>query len=800
MLFALTLALAAHAEPWQQPPAEILEVLHAPDLPWVWTAPGGAHLLLADGVLYPPLAELAAPMYPLAGVRLDPATHGFWGDQGATAPRLLRVEDGAEIPLGLPEGLQVMEVRWTADGQRFALEVEHPDHLGLWVGSVAGDLREIPGLRLNPMLGAELQWLPDQERLLVKRVPELGEPPAAPLVPPGPTVLEGDGEAPRSTYEARNLLQSAHDEELFVYYATSELAVVEPGRRKVKPLGEPGLYADVDPSPDGSWLLVERVGPPWSHEAAWWRFAHTVEVWTAKGEAAATLASLPLADAVPIHGVPEGMRAVGWRATAPATLVWVEALDGGSPIAEVPHRDRLMALAAPFDAEPREIFRAQHRIQRWRWAPGGGTLMLSQWERERRWRHEWLLDVDAGTARPWFDLSENERYADPGHPQMRPMPNGRWVLRQEGERVWFTGSGATPDGDRPFLDLRPLGEGEAERVWRCDREHYEGFVAFAGEGESQLLVRRESSSEVPNYLLLTPGDATEAPAGEATRAFTERPVTRFEDPAPQLRDIQHRLVTYERADGTPLSFHLYLPPGYQEGQRLPTVLYAYPLEYSDPETAGQVSGSQQRFLRLRGSSHLFFLLRGYAVLDQTAMPVLGDPETAYDSFVEQLVADAEAAVAKAVDLGVTDPDRVGITGHSHGALMTATLLAHSDLFRAGIARSGAYNHTIRPFGFQHERRTLWEASETYLHLSPVMFAPEIHEPLLLIHGAIDENPGTIPFQSDRLFDAVRGSGGTVRLLMLPFEGHGYRANESVEHVLAEQLAWFDRYVRDAEAR
>jgi dipeptidyl aminopeptidase/acylaminoacyl peptidase len=383
---------------------------------------------------------------------------------------------------------------------------------------------------------------------------------------------------------------------------------------------------------------------------------------------------------------------------------------------------------------------------------------------------------------------------------MRQLPSGRWVLRTEGARVYFGGAGATPEGDRPFLDLKPLGEGEAERIWRCDPEHYASFVAFAGEGEAQLLVRRESASEVPNYHLLTPGPAVEAPAGEARRSFGERPVTRFVDPTPQVRAIQHRLVTYQRADGTPLSFHLYLPPGYQEGQRLPTVLYAYPLEYSDPGTAGQVSGSEQRFLRLRGSSHLFFLLRGYAVLDQTAMPVLGDPETAYDTFVEQLVADAQAAVAKAVELGVTDPDRVGITGHSHGALMTATLLAHSDLFRAGIARSGAYNHTIRPFGFQRERRTLWEARETYLRLSPVMFAPQIDEPLLLIHGAIDENPGTVPLQSERLFDAVRGSGGTVRLLTLPFEGHGYQARESVEHVLAEQIAWFDRYVRDAGAR
>ena len=426
--------------------------------------------------------------------------------------------------------------------------------------------------------------------------------------------------------------------------------------------------------------------------------------------------------------------------------------------------------------------------------------MLTQRERDRRWRHVWLLDVDAGTARPWFDLSEKERYANPGGALMRPLPNGRWVLRQQGDAVYFSGSGASPQGDRPFLDLRSMSSGEVRRLFRSEPAYYERFVAFAGEAGDQLLIRRESASEVPNYHLATLGEVVEAPEGEATLERSDRPVTSFEDPAPQLRQIQKRIVSYERADGVPLSFHLYLPPDYQEGTALPTVLYAYPLEYSDPATAGQVTGSEQRFSRLRGASHLFFLLQGYAVLNSTAMPVVGDPETAYDSFVEQLVADAEAAVAKAVEIGVTDPDRVGITGHSHGGLMTAQLLAHSDLFRAGIARSGGYNQTIRPFGFQHERRTLWEAMDTYLQASPVFVAPQIDEPLLVIHGAIDENPGTIPYQSDRLFEAVRGSGGTTRLVMLPFEGHGYRARESVEHVLWEQLSWFDTHVKSAPPR
>jgi dipeptidyl aminopeptidase/acylaminoacyl peptidase len=795
MTALLLFVFATLATTWQQPPQEILEVLHAEDLPWVWTAPDGGHLLLADGVYYPPLAERAAPMHELAGIRVDPSNNSFHGERGARDPRLLRVDDGAELPLALPAEARLLWMSWTVDGQRFAMVTKQPDHIGLWVGSVQGDLHEIPGVAINPLLGDELAWLPDQQRLLVKLVPERGPAPTPPPIPAGPKVLVGDGASPRSTYEARNLLQTAHDEALFVHYATSQIAVVDPRDDSVAPIGEPDVYAGVSASPNGRWLLVERMAPPWSHETGWWRFAHSVELWKAKnGKLAHTLARLPLSDSVPVHGVTLGPRRVRWRATAPASLLWIEALDGGDPAAEASHRDKLMMLDAPFRDEPREVFRAEHRIRHWRWGEQGGTLMLTQRERMKRWRHEWLLDVDAGTARPWFDLSEKERYADPGGPLMRPLDNGRWVMRQQGERVWFSGSGGSPEGDRPFLDLRSLADDSSERHFRCSADHYERFVAFAGDSD-HLLIRRESPTEVPNYHLVSIGEAIEAPEGEATRARSDLPVTHFEDPTPKLREIEKRIVTYERADGVPLSFHLYLPPGYVEGTALPTVLYAYPLEYNDPGTAGQVQGSEQRFTRFYGPSHMFFLLQGYAVLDSTAMPVVGDPETAFDSFVEQLVLDAEAAVAKAVQIGVTDPERVGVIGHSHGGLMTAQLLAHSDLFRAGIARSGGYNQTIRPFGFQTERRTMWEALDAYIQASPVFAAPDIDEPLLIIHGAIDENPGTIPYQSDRLFEAIRGCGGTTRLVMLPHEGHGYRARESVEHVLWEQLEWFDRHVK-----
>jgi dipeptidyl aminopeptidase/acylaminoacyl peptidase len=784
---------------WQTPPEEVMEVLHAPQLPWVWTAPTGEHLLLADPVTYPPLAELAAPMHKLAGMRVNPVVSNIHGRHGGTSPRLVTVEGGAETPLPLPEDAEVHAVAWTVDGQRFALTTSHADHMGVWVGSIQGDLKEIENVAVNQLFDTGVRWMPDQKRLLVRRYPERGAPPEPPAIPAGPEIQEGAGAKSRSTYESRNLLETAHDDALFSYYATSELVVVDPETSEMKTLGEPAVYATSDFSPDGKFLLVEYMVGPWSHAVPWWRFASELEVWNPEGKLVASVASLPLADEVPIHGVPTGPRSARWRATAPHELYWVEALDGGNPVAETTHRDRLMRLKTPFTGEPEEVFKAEHRILTWQlyWGAEGGTLMLSQRERIKRWRYTWLLDVDKGTSRLWFDLNESDRYKSPGSAVRRPLPNGRWVLHQKGDAVYFSGSGATEGGDRPFLDLRHMETGKVKRLFRCEPDRYEYFVAFAG-NEGGFVMRSESAVDVPNYYLASLGKKVKAAEGEATRTLKKTPITRFEDPTPQLRQIEKRLVRYEREDGVPLSFQLHLPPGYEEGTRLPTVLYAYPLEYSDPSTAGQVRGSTQRFSRIGGSSHLFFLLQGYAVLDRTAMPMIGDPETTYDTFVPQLVADAEAAVAKAVEIGVADPDRIGIIGHSHGGLMVANLLAHTDLFRAGIARSGSHNKTMQPFGFQSERRSLFEARDVYIQLSPTFFADQVNEPVLVIHGNEDSNPGTLTIQSEVFFEAVRGSGGTARLVLLPFEDHGYRARESVEHVLWEQIRWFDEYVKSAE--
>jgi dipeptidyl aminopeptidase/acylaminoacyl peptidase len=781
-------------ETYKKPPPEILEVLHAPVTPQVSVSPTRDFLMLMEGVRYPPIADLAQPMLRVAGLRINPKTNGPHRDSYLTSLVLVRIADGAEIRVALPERARPSLPRWSPDGRHFAFLNTVENGIELWIGETAtGRTRRLVEARINAAYGEPFEWMPDARTLLVQLVPEgRGRPPEPPVIPVGPNVQEGSGRpTPVRTYQ--DLLRTPHDEAMFEYYARAQLAVVDIADGRPAYIGSPDIFQTAEPSPDGRYLLVARVHRPYSYLVPHTAFPKEVEVWDRSGRMVYKLASLPLHEHVPIEGVPTGPREYTWRPTEPATLVWVEALDEGDPRKQVPHRDRVLMLKAPFTGSPIEVLKLEHRFAGLRWGEKGGWAFVSDYDRRRRWVRTFLISPDDPTTAPRLVWSRNmqDRYNDPGTPVLRSLPNGQRVIQQDGDWIFLIGTGASPEGERPFLDRFHLKTLTTERLFRCDERSYETVIALLRDDGTEVLTRRETPTDPPNYYVRT------LSGGLATAM---RALTRFPDPTPQLRKITKQLVTYQREDGVQLSFTLYLPPGYTAGTRLPTVVWAYPIEFTDPAVASQVTGSPHRFLTIQGPSPLFFVLAGYAVLDNVAMPVVGDPETVNNTFLEQIVMNARAAIRKAVEMGVTDPDRVGVAGHSYGAFMTANLLAHSDLFRAGIARSGAYNRTLTPFGFQNERRTLWEAPDLYIKVSPLMAAHKINEPLLLIHGEADNNPGTFPIQSERMYHAVRGNGGTVRLVMLPYESHGYVARESVEHVLYEMLAWFDKYVKNAPPR
>lgn len=780
---------------YKKPPKEVLDILSAPVTPTASISPTRDTILFATGLRYPPLADLAQPMLRLAGRRINPRTNGPHRFSYSVALTLARLSDDSDIKIDLPPGAKITSLQWSGDGKHFAFLNTTPAGIELWVGdSVTGKIHKLKGVAINGAYGDPIQWMPNNHTLLVQLVPaKRPGPPAESNVPREPNAQESAGRVgPVRTFE--DLLRTPFDEDLFEYYATSQLALADSSSGKIVEVGQPTTFQSVDPAPDGEHLLVARIHRPYSYLYPEFAFPKDVEVWTSKGKVAYKLASLPLADQVPIDGVPTGPRNYRWRPTEPATLVWVEALDGGDPKKKVPNRDRVLMSQAPFAEAPTEITKTEQRFAGIQWFDSGGLLLVTDYDRDRRWTRTVIMNVDklSETPKLLWSRSIQDRYADPGTPLTRVLPNGERAILQNGDSIYLVGAGASPEGDRPFLDRFNLQTQKSERLFRSDANHYETFVALLTDDAKQFITRHESPTAPPNYYLRS--------KGQPTSASPIKSLTNFIDTTPQLRGIRKQLVTYKRADGVQCSFTLYLPPAYKEGTRLPTVLWAYPLEFNDPGTAGQVTGSSQRFTQIVGPSHLFFLLEGYAVLDNTTMPVVGDPETVNNTYIEQIVMSAKAAIDKAAEMGVTDPERVGVGGHSYGAFMTANLLAHSDLFRAGIARSGAYNRTLTPFGFQSERRTIWEAPELYIRVSPFMNANKINEPILFIHGEADDNSGTFPIQSERMYQAVRGNGGTVRLVTLPLEAHGYAGRETIEHVLYEMLNWFDKYVKKAPPR
>ncbi len=803
------------ASGYNQPPKNILDVMHAPSPPVPRVSPTEDAILLVSWQDYPSIGRVSTPFLRLAGVRVEPKNHSKHDTPGgygitpcARSFELVHVADGAQVSIALPEGACPGAPMWAADGKRFAFVNLSSDAVELWIGDAStGKIHKVPSVRLNPMFNDEMQWMPDQKTLLVKLVPEgIGAPPPEPVLPAGPSIQETTGEkGESSTYENRDTLRNRHDEDVFDYYAASQLALVDAATGAITPVGKPGNYDSVAAAPDGQHILVAAIHKPYSYVTTYDRFPREVEVWDTSDRAHVqvhTIASLQLADRVPIAGVPVGPRDFSWRATEPATLVWAEALDGGDWKVKVPTRDKILLQKAPFNSPAVEITRTEQRYIGFSWGEQADTAFLNQYDENRHWRRTFLINVDAQQPkqRLIWDLSTDEKYANPGNPVKRQLPNGTSVVREEADSIYLSGIGASPDGDRPFLDRLDLKTLKSERLFRSDKDCYEQFLSFTGPDTKAFLTWHQSPTDPPNAFVRSLGKSAinDAPAGEAVFTSTSVALTHIPDPAPAVRAIKKRLVKYKRDDGLDLSFTLYTPPGYKEGTRVPTILYAYPLDYADASKAGQVAGSQETFTQLR--QYRLLLLAGYAIIDNASFPIVGDPKKAYDTYLEQLVADAKAAVDEAVRLGVADPDRIGVTGHSHGALMTANLVAHSDLFRAGVATSGSYNKTLTPFGFQNERRSVWEASDVYLKVSPFFSADKLKTPLLIVHGAEDANPGTTPIQSSKLYEAIRGNGGTTRLVFLPYEPHWYTAMESNEQLVYEMLRWFDKYVKNAPPR
>lgn len=791
--FVLTIILLIAAQSfaqYQKPSKAIADVLNAPVTPITSVSPAKDKIALLEPLRYPPISELAEPMLRLAGLRINPRTNAQHRQIYFVKVTLKNINDGKETAVSLPKDAKIISPNWSADGKYIAAGNVTPSGVELWIIETAtAKAKKLNNVQVNTAFGG-FDWMPDQKSLIVNLVPKnRGTAPSyIDVVPNSPNIQETIGKT-GAVQTFQDTLNSPNDENLFEYYATSQIAIVGIDG-KIKETGQTGIYDTAEVSPDGNFILTERIQRPFSYLYPYSRFPTEVEVWDKNGKMLKKLASVPLQDNLPVQGVQTEPRSFGWIPTENATLMWAVALDGGDPKNKVTPRDKLMKLSAPFSSEGSEVVKVEQRYSGRSFGETGGMMLFYDYNRDTQMRRIYMMDYRANsTPKLISDLNVRDRYNDIGQPITKQLANGKSVIQQNGDEIYLSGQGASPEGDRPFLRKMNLQTLKTDEIFRSGNDEYESFVAFTNSDGTQFLTRKEDLMTPPNLIL-----------NDTVKRIAPRQITNFSDPTPQLRGIKKQLVKYKRADGVDLSFTLYLPPNYKEGTKLPTIVWAYPLEFTDASTAGQVTGSTNRFTSIGGYSHLFFLLEGYAVLDDATMPIVGDPLTVNDTFIKQLVDSAKAAIDKGVEMGVVDAERVGVGGHSYGAFMTANLLAHSDLFRAGIARSGAYNRTLTPFGFQSERRTFWEAPELYAKVSPFFHANKINEPILLIHGEADNNQGTYPIQSERLFAALKGNGGTARLVMLPFESHGYSGKESIEHALYEQVTWFDKYVKNAKPR
>lgn len=786
-----TIIMAQEPTRYMEPPKELKDIIDAPSTPWLSINPTKTYALFAYPQEMPDLSELAQPELRLAGVRINPENYGQSRPRFIERITLKKIDGKDEYPItGLPAGCNISDYHWSPDGSKIALVIYLSKNIELWVADVATSQAKPWASNLHDaIVSSSVLWENNSKSILYTSRVLYREPfSQRAKLPEGPSVQQISGEVAQiRTFQ--DLLQNRDDEHAFEHYAYSCIMRVSESVEPVM-LGNPGIITDFSISPNGEYILVEQLMRPFSYSVPYYRFPTWVDIWTKDGVLHKKLAEIPLSENIPqgFSAVRTGPRNFQWRADAPATVVWVEAQDEGDPkkVAEI--RDLLYKMDAPFRDKPTPFLSLNLRYSGITWGWDRLAVVYERWYDGRRMVVSFFNPSDiTQPKRAVWDRSWQDAYSDPGRLVTEQNKQGYSVLLSDDakSRLYLSGQGASPKGSFPFFDELEIATLKTKRLWQCEAPNFEYLLSVISLKNNKILTSRESETEQPNFFI----------RDLKTKKLT--PFTQFPHPFPQLKDVQKELVKYTRDDGIELTATLYLPVGYKKGSKLlPVLMWAYPEEYADPSLASQVKDSPYRFIRPSRLSPVMWVARGYAVLDRIGMPVVKkDTLEPNDTFIEQILANAKAAVDFLVDQKVADPKRIAIGGHSYGAFMTANLLAHSDLFAAGIARSGAYNRTLTPFGFQGEERNLWQAPEVYLKMSPFMYADKLKSPILFIHGEDDNNSGTFPIQTDRMYSALKGTGGTARMVMLPFEGHGYRARQSLMHTAWEMDRWLEMYLK-----
>jgi len=776
---------------YQTPPKSIADLVNAPSTPTVSFSKNGDWMMLLERADNPSIEELSQPELRIAGLRINPATSGPSRGRGVENVKIKMTGGGEEIQIkGLPANPNMGGFALSKDEKFLAFTQTEANGISLWVVNMTSfEAKKLTDPILNEVYGDAMAWTTENEILIKAVNPIRGNIPQRPSAPAGPIIQESTGEAsPNRTYQ--DLLSNPHDEKLFAFFIDSQIMLVDLNGNK-KPIGPSGMIKSMDLSPDGKYLMVDLIKKPFSYLVPASRFPYDVEIWDKTGKKVKTVAQIPLDENRPtgFDATVTGPRNISWRADKGAMLYWVEAQDEGDPRNDVKDREIIYTLDVPFAGEKKKLATTPYRFAGIAWSDDNFAIMNEQWSASRKEMRSVINPSNPNQAkRLIIERSSDDIYNDPGDPLFVENQFGKNVLLRNGDLVFMTSQGGSPDGNMPFLSTFDTKTKAQNILWRSQAPYYERVVKVLDESGSEFITLKESTAIQPNYWLVN-----------TKKRIAPMQVTNFVHPYESLKGIQKQQVTYSRKDGLNLSAVIYTPVGYDPAKdgTLPVLMWAYPREYKSKEVAAQVRGSKYAFTRLNWGSPIYWVTRGYAIMDQTEMPIVGEGDKEpNDYFLEQLVWNAEAAIDKIVDMGIGDRMKIAVGGHSYGAFMTANLLSHTDLFAAGIARSGAYNRTLTPFGFQYEQRTYWEAPEVYFNMSPFSFAHKVKTPILMIHGEADNNSGTFPIQSERYYNALKGHGATARLVFLPNESHGYAAQESILHTLWEMDTWLEKYVKN----
>ena len=795
LLIAVMHVKAQEQITYKEPPREIYDLIMAQPVPSASIDDAGKWMLLLERNTFPSVAELAEPELRIAGLRINPNNFAQSRMVTIAGMKLKDINTLQEHAIaGLPENMRATSLQWNPSQTKIAFANLLSSRVDLYVVDIATfTATKINQLPLNIVSGRTFAWITDNS-LLYKATVATAVKPEKPLAPTGPVVQESLGKkAAARTYQ--DLIKSGYDEALFDYYAKSQLVFTD-FTTETK-LGEPLIIKSFSLSPDNNYLLLQTIEKPFSYTVPAGEFPHTVKVTDLKGNLVRLIAMNPSSEGVPIgfDDAPDYPRGFSWRSDEPATVTYIKALDGGLGKSKSKWRDAMMAVKidpANPSAPAVELFKTSMRYAGVNWGDQNLAVFYEESYATRKFQMN-RYNPATGKSDSLYARSSNDSYSDIGSPLTQKNKFGRQTLIVlNGKKLLLSADGASDQGDMPLLQTFDITNGKRQILWQCKAPYYEFLVKMIDPVKLTFVTARESQKEITNFYLHT----------TVKKKTTEKALTAFTNPYTGLEGVSRQKITYKREDGINLSGNLYLPKGYDPARdgALPVLMWAYPIEYKSAADASQVRGSKNTFTRPNYGSPVLWVTRGYAVLDNAEMPIVGENgKEPNDNFIPQLYLNAHAAIQTLANMGVGDSTRVAVGGHSYGAFMTANLLAHTNLFKAGIARSGAYNRTLTPFGFQGEERTYWEAPEVYNSMSPFAYADKIKTPLLLIHGDADNNTGTFPLQSERLFSAMKGLGGTVRYVSLPFESHGYSAKENILHMLWETDQWLEKYVKGVKS-